>query len=303
MPQKGRARVPLVCRGVVAAASWIVPPELRERWLSRWRNGLENWWALVESGGQSSRTMAEVCRTAVREAVWLRWGTASPQYVVRGAAFVPAVTLLLLLAMALFTRGFPALRALIVAARGHYTGPAHTWALTGAEDRLVGHGIVIGFALAVGVVAMLLVGLRLRRFSWRYWGFLALKSICVALVVTLVWLEGAPLLRAHLPNMGLKVIAGGLVPALAYVAAFGWAMAWSVKDQRARCPVCLRRLAMPVRIGSWASLFDPPTTEFLCDAGHGRLCVCETADGEVDRWTESDATWQELFRPAAGRKH
>ena len=299
MPEEPRVRAPLLCRGFVRAASWMVPFAHRAQWHARWQEGLESWWALVECGGQSSRTAQEICRVAWKDAVRLRCGTGSPDRLVRSAAFVPAVALLLTAAIAVISRGFPATRLLLDAARGRYHGPLRTLALTGAEDRLVGHSFVIGFALAVGLVVALMVGLPLHRRGWRYWGFLVLKSLCTGMVVTLVWLEGAPMLRARLPNMELKALAGGLGAALAYVAAFGWAMAWSVKDQRARCPVCLRRLAMPVRMGSWASTFDPPTTELLCDAGHGRLCVSETADGEVDRWTQSDATWQELFQPSS----
>jgi len=50
---------------------------------------------------------------------------------------------------------------------------------------------------------------------------------------------------------------------------------------------------MPVMIGSWASVFEPVTTELLCEEGHGSLCVPET--GQPDRWTPLDASWRELF--------
>jgi hypothetical protein len=302
MPRDRDVRAPWSCRGLVRAASWIVPPEVRPPWRSRWEQGLRNWWTLVERGDQSSRTRGEICRAAFSEALRLRYGTASPERLVRGASCIPAVSAVLLLALAVFTRGFPATRALIETARGHARGPLRTLALTGAEDRLVGHSIVIAFALVVALVAAVTVGLRLRRYGWRYWGFLALKSVCAGALVTLAWLEGSQMLRGHLPSMGLKAIAGGLAPALLYIAAFGWALAWSVKDQRRRCPVCLRRLALPVRMGSWASVFDPPTTELLCESGHGRMCVCETAEGELERWTESDATWRELFQPTIDKQ-
>lgn len=303
MPRDRDGRAPLSCRGLVRAASWIVPPEVRPQWRSRWEQGLRNWWALVERGDQSSRTQAEICRAAFSEALRLRYGTASPERLVRGAIFIPMASAVLLAALGAFSRGFPAARALIEAARGHARGPLHTLALTGSEDRLVGHSFVIVFALMVALVAAVTVGLRLRRYGWRYWGFLALKSLCVGALVTLAWLEGSQMLRHHLTSTGTKALAGGLVPALLYIAAFGWALAWCVKDQRRRCPVCLRRLALPVRMGSWASVFDPPTTELLCEAGHGRMCVCETAEGELERWTESDATWRELFLPTPGERH
>ena len=71
-----------------------------------------------------------------------------------------------------------------------------------------------------------------------------------------------------------------------FVIAFGWAVMWSLDDQRHRCPVCLQRLSMPVRIGSWASVFEPATTEWICETGHGWLCVCDVLVDEPDRWME-----------------
>jgi hypothetical protein len=51
---------------------------------------------------------------------------------------------------------------------------------------------------------------------------------------------------------------------------------------------------MPVRFGSWASVFDPVMTELLCDEGHGSLSVAETAIGERDRWIALDSSWRGL---------
>jgi hypothetical protein len=48
----------------------------------------------------------------------------------------------------------------------------------------------------------------------------------------------------------------------------------AVADQRARCRVCLRLLAFPVRIGRPGSLLlDWGGTEFLCSEGHGVLHI------------------------------
>ena len=76
--------------------------------------------------------------------------------------------------------------------------------------------------------------------------------------------------------------------AIAYIAAFGWAVLWSLADQQRRCPVCLRRLVLPVRIGSWASVFEPVTTEWICEAGHGSLCAREVETGQPDHWIAED---------------
>jgi hypothetical protein len=52
------------------------------------------------------------------------------------------------------------------------------------------------------------------------------------------------------------------------------AMYWSLVDQQSRCRHCLRRLWMPVTIGSWASLvINRPGTDYVCPLGHGKLYV------------------------------
>jgi hypothetical protein len=70
---------------------------------------------------------------------------------------------------------------------------------------------------------------------------------------------------------------------------------WSFIEQRHRCPVCLKRLALPVTLGSWSSVLEPATTEFLCEKGHGSLSVTENGSGAPDHWTVFDVSWQSLF--------
>jgi hypothetical protein len=49
---------------------------------------------------------------------------------------------------------------------------------------------------------------------------------------------------------------------------------WALADQRARCPVCLRRLAHPVRMGNASRiLLEWNGTELICTRGHGLLHV------------------------------
>jgi hypothetical protein len=81
-------------------------------------------------------------------------------------------------------------------------------------------------------------------------------------------------------------LAGGLLLAIAFVALFDWIILWSFDDQRRRCPVCLRRLVLPVRIGTWASVFEPVTTEWVCDMGHGSVCVNEVEPGKAELWSK-----------------
>jgi len=74
---------------------------------------------------------------------------------------------------------------------------------------------------------------------------------------------------------------------------------WAVADQRARCRVCLRLMAFPVRIGCPGSLLlDWSGTELFCSEGHGLLHVPLMApswDEESDRWISLDDSWKGLF--------
>jgi hypothetical protein len=108
------------------------------------------------------------------------------------------------------------------------------------------------------------------------WGFAALK---MALIATIVFCA----------TRGLEphgTLAG-------YVAGFRWALL----DQRRRCPVCLRRLANPTRIGGPARTFlEWYGTELFCTRGHGLMHIPEVAASySAPRWQALDASWSSLF--------
>jgi hypothetical protein len=145
-------------------------------------------------------------------------------------------------------------------------------------------------------VAVLVGGcFTLRARGWRYWSFLGLKAAAVATLLPLAWMELGTMLRHQFAGMpGRGII--GLVTALLLIIAMGRAMIWCVSDQRRRCRVCLRRLVLPVSVGSWASLFEPSATEMLCEKGHGALALSDAETNVQDRWTKLDETWKALFR-------
>ena len=41
-------------------------------------------------------------------------------------------------------------------------------------------------------------------------------------------------------------------------------------------------------------MFEPVTTEMLCNEGHGAMCVAESEMSGDDRWIELDASWKEF---------
>ena len=278
--------MPVVCRALVRMASWIVP--------RREGPGLRDWWVLVERGELPAPTLRQ-CWSAFVDAVQLRLDQRRLRLWLRGPAFPLVAGAVVVALTAILTRGFTATRGLIgiVRASGFDT----------RQDLLVGHSFLIVFGLAIGIVLVAMGRLTLHRYGWRFWLYLVLKTVGVMVIVPLLWIETGTAIRAHLPRGEVWKVLGTLSSALAFIAGYGCALMWSFADQRRRCPVCLHWLAMPVTMGSWASVFEPVTTELLCEEGHGSLCMPETEGGEPDRWTALDASWRELFddKPKAGR--
>src|ERR1039457_3246659 len=126
------------------------------------------------------------------------------------------------------------------------------------------------------------------------WSYLAVKIVSVIVLVPLLWIEGSRVLWNLITADVLRAWSAGFGATVAFLGGFGLAAIWVFDDQRRRCPVCLRRLARPVTMGSWASMFEPVTTEFLCDEGHGALSLAESELGEGDRWVSLDASWREF---------
>ncbi len=80
-----------------------------------------------------------------------------------------------------------------------------------------------------------------------------------------------------------------------------------VWDQRRRCRTCLRRLIMPVRMGSWGHMvtFGRPKTEWICPFGHGTLSIEElqiTGRQTPDWQPHDDNIWKELESYYQARK-
>src|SRR5262249_5923836 len=74
-----------------------------------------------------------------------------------------------------------------------------------------------------------------------------------------------------------------------YLSCASWILAlrWIFADQRGRCPVCLRLLTPPVRIGTPGRTFlEPYAAGSICSRGHGLL----QADGVAVTYAEP-ARW------------
>lgn len=119
----------------------------------------------------------------------------------------------------------------------------------------------------------------------RRWIFLAVKIALLSVIVffgilDLAWITSTPI-QPH----------GWLV---GYV----FALRWALKDQRKRCPVCLRLLTNPIQIGRISQIFlEWYGTELMCARGHGLLHVTEipTSCYSTQRWLYLDDSWSNLF--------
>ena len=77
-------------------------------------------------------------------------------------------------------------------------------------------------------------------------------------------------------------------------------MRWVMADHRQRCPVCLRRVAHPARVGLLSRTFLAWNgTELICPKGHTLLHVpgLPTSWFNSQRWMYLDDSWDFLFAP------
>ncbi|MDR3772745.1 MAG: hypothetical protein P4L26_05310, partial [Terracidiphilus sp.] len=85
------------------------------------------------------------------------------------------------------------------------------------------------------------------------------------------------------------------------VSTFGlclFGLRWVLKDQRQRCPVCVRRVAHPAHVGQASRTFlDWNGTEMMCMGGHTLLHVpsLPTSWFSSQRWLYLDTSWGFLF--------
>jgi hypothetical protein len=122
--------------------------------------------------------------------------------------------------------------------------------------------------------------MRLRR-----WIFLAIKTALLLVIVGCGSLDLASIVSVNSYPTGWLV---GLILA--------WR--WALTDQRQRCPVCLRLLGNPTRIGGPSRTFlEWYGTELICAQGHGLLYVPEilTSCYSTQRWQYLDPSWSSLF--------
>ncbi len=134
------------------------------------------------------------------------------------------------------------------------------------------------------------LSVRMRR---RGWIFLGAK---IALLLPMLYC--GPLLIAHAAVASSRDSRHDL-QTLVTVCACLLAVFWIVDDQRRRCPLCLRVLANPARVGERSrSLLSFSGIEYVCSEGHGLLHVPDypTSWFPSQRWLALDSSWRILFQ-------
>jgi hypothetical protein len=147
--------------------------------------------------------------------------------------------------------------------------------------------IVLPMGMLLGILTSDLLGGHPRRVGPRRGLFLAAKILLVLPIVVFGSLDLGSLGSSVSPLVVHMVFLGSL-----------FAARWILADQRKRCPVCLRLLANPVRMGEPSRiLLEWHGTELMCLRGHGMLYVPEWPAlwSGRQRWMDLGPSWGGLF--------
>jgi len=134
------------------------------------------------------------------------------------------------------------------------------------------------------------------RLSWitrfRRWAFLSTK---IAGIVAVVYCGSLDLAYC---STTIGTVRSQYIQLATSFLAFLFAFRWALHDQRKRCPVCLRSLTNPARVGQSSQNFLAWSgTELVCLQGHGLLHVPDipTSWFSTQRWLYLDPSWSALF--------
>ena len=243
---------------ILRTAGLLAPGSERVEWLADWQSEL---WYVLRRGGR--RQALAFTLGAFRDALWVRRSHPHPaDWLHSPACCLSALAVLAAVCAFFFFRRPPA-----------DPGP------------VLAHILMVIIAIVILPATMPLTFAeypRARR--GRRWIFTALKLVLVLLIVFCGTFALAPLVSARLEAHATLI---------GYVLGFRW----TLLDQRRRCPICLRLLANPARIGRCShTLLEWYGTELVCPKGHGLLHVPEiTASYTVRRWLDLDSSWSSLF--------
>ncbi len=266
-------------RAILRVASFLAPGDQRSEWLLGWRSEL--WYVPPEDA-------TTFCLGSFCDALWLRrnnpgpvrlFRLESPFHCLAFLAAIAAVTILIAIQM-------PAPRTMTPAPRLSVRELA-----MGSVMMLIFSGLLLPtMRLVMGRTAPNRYPMpwqsRLRR-----WAFLALK---LALVQPIM-----------LCGFFILVVAAPVAPVTPLGVCASWLLAlrWVLIDQQRRCPLCLRLLTEPVRIGTPSETFlEWYGAESMCPRGHGLLQISASPASYSDQsqWLRLDDSWSGLFSNPVG---
>lgn len=261
---------------ILQSASLLVPKNQRKEWLAEWSSEL--WYV-------RRNCATPFCFGAFQDAFWIRRHSFELRQITRMESPWKCLSLLFILAAltTFFTLSLPSVSFESVLV----TGPAH--------HPLRNFSLIVLFScLILQATGPLLIGEALRRGNissaanlWR----LLFLSAKIALIFMVVYFGSF-----YVVYDGTSAISGLRIHILLWGCAF--ALRWALNDQRNRCPVCLRLLSHPTRIGAPSNTFlEWYGTELLCSRGHGLMHVPEirTSCYGSQQWLDLDASWRGLF--------
>jgi hypothetical protein len=270
---------------ILSSAAVLVPRSRRAEWLAGWNSEL---WYVLQSCDPSPRNLCSRGSShhgtrlarwngsglvrkktalffslgAFKDAVWFRRNDCSPDSRRHLWLQSPLRCLLFLSVLA----------ALSVSFFFRSSGPCEAIMHEAKDSRAVifGYFLLVAFAFLASPSTTFMAlaeysampGSLSRAKRFERWAFLGIKLCLIIPIVFCGTLDLTPELSRLLPQFTL----------VAYFLAFRWALL----DQRQRCPVCLRLLSNPIRIGQLSQIFlERSGTEYYCINGHGSLYVPE----------------------------
>jgi len=254
---------------MLRAASLLAPGNQRAEWVQEWQSEL---WYI------RPRQATLFCLGSFRDALWLRRNNPNP--VKRtGIHLDSPLSCLALLA----TLAAVSLCIAVCLPAQDAIAPVRAGDLPrGCVSMLVFSWLLIPATVAVGWAP-----------ASRYptpWHRSLCRGIFLALKIALI----------H-PLMFCAFVAVGPITPVFIVACI-LALRWVLADQRRRCPVCLRLLTKPVRIGTPSQTFlEWYGAESTCSRGHGLLHTSEISASyaQKSQWLCLDGSWSGLFPAAA----
>ena len=261
---------------ILRVASALAPYDQRDEWLEEWQSEL---WYVPPSDA------TRFCLGAFRDAIWLRRNS-------MGTVKQPRMHLESPLSCLVFLAAVGAVGFLIAVC---LSGPLKQISLYSdlrARDLPTDCMGMLTFSclLLPGTLAVWRSPANRHSTTWksklRRGVFLALKIALVQPIMLcglMFWILIAPV---------------GIFAPLGMAASLIAALRWVITDQQRRCPVCLRLLTHPVRIGAPSKTFlEWYGAESTCSRGHGLMHVSEISGSysKKAQWVRLGESWSGLF--------